>query len=94
MKPFKWNEEKNTKLKLERKLSFEDIESALLENCLRDIVEHPNQAEYSHQKIMMVEIVDYIHMVPFVEDEETIFLITIIPSRKMTKRYLRRDENE
>jgi len=27
-------------------------------------------------------------MVPFIEDEKTIFLKTIIPSRKMTKKYL------
>jgi hypothetical protein len=33
--------------------------------------------------------------VPFVEDDEVVFLKTIIPSRKMTKKYLGdKDENE
>jgi hypothetical protein len=29
-----------------------------------------------------------VYLVPFVEDEDTIFLKTIIPSRKATKEYL------
>ncbi|HUE84491.1 MAG TPA: hypothetical protein VMO26_00285 [Vicinamibacterales bacterium] len=31
---------------------------------------------------------DYVYLVPFVEDEHTVFLKTIIPSRKATKQYL------
>jgi hypothetical protein len=31
---------------------------------------------------------DYVYLVPFVEDEQTVFLKTIIPSRKATKQYL------
>ena len=31
---------------------------------------------------------DYVYLVPFVEDEQTVFLKTIIPSRKATKEYL------
>ena len=30
----------------------------------------------------------YVYLVPFVEDERTVFLKTIIPSRKATKEYL------
>ncbi|MFO7538208.1 MAG: toxin, partial [Chloroflexota bacterium] len=30
----------------------------------------------------------YVHLVPYVEDEEEIFLKTIVPSRKATKQYL------
>jgi hypothetical protein len=30
----------------------------------------------------------YVCLVPFVEDDEVIFLKTIVPSRKMTKQYL------
>jgi hypothetical protein len=32
--------------------------------------------------------------VPFVEDEHTVFLKTIIPSRKATKQYLGEDGDE
>jgi hypothetical protein len=31
---------------------------------------------------------EYVYLVPFVEDEHTVFLKTIIPSRKATKQYL------
>ena len=74
MKQYKWNSEKNEKLKLERKLGFEDVEASLIDGGLLDIVEHPNQIDYSHQKIMIVEIVGYVHMIPFVEDEEQFLL--------------------
>jgi len=36
-----------------------------------------------------VRIGDYIYSVPFVEDDRKVFLKTIIPSRKATKKYLR-----
>jgi hypothetical protein len=35
-----------------------------------------------------VEINNYVYLVPFVETEKEIFLKTIIPSRKATKKYL------
>jgi len=38
------------------------------------------------------DIDGYAYLVPYVENEEEIFLKTIIPSRKATKRYLG-DEN-
>jgi hypothetical protein len=37
---------------------------------------------------MVVAIRGYAYLVPFVQDEEKIFLKTIIPSRKATKKYL------
>jgi len=37
--------------------------------------------------IFVFEIEGYIYYVPFVENEEKIFLKTIIPSRKLTKQY-------
>ena len=55
---------------------------------LLDTIEHPNADKYSNQKIFIVNIENYIYLVPFVESEESIFLKTIIPSRKMTKKYL------
>ena len=38
--------------------------------------------------MIIVNINDYAYLVPFVEDNQKIFLKTIIPSRKATKRYL------
>jgi predicted DNA binding CopG/RHH family protein len=42
--------------------------------------------KYPNQRIFIIDIEDYIYLVPFVEDEKSMFLKTIIPSRKMTKK--------
>ena len=52
-----------------------------------DTVDHPNQKRYPNQQIYIVTIEDYVYLVPFVETDEEVFLKTIIPSRKATKRY-------
>ena len=51
-----------------------------------EIYDHPNQAKYPGQKISAVVVEDYVYLVPFIESEEGIFLKTIIPSLKATKR--------
>jgi predicted DNA binding CopG/RHH family protein len=51
-------------------------------------LEHPNPDRYAGQRIFVVQREDYVYLVPFVEDEHTVFLKTIIPSRKATKQYL------
>jgi len=49
---------------------------------------HPNQRRYAGQRIFIVKVEECVCLVPFVEDDEVIFLKTIVPSRKMTKQYL------
>ncbi len=93
MKYLDWDDEKNQKLKEGRGISFEEIKIATESGKLLDIYLHPNQERYPDQKIMVVEIEDYIYLVPFVEDEEKYFLKTIFPSRKATKKYLRSKMN-
>ena len=61
---------------------------------LLDILEHPNPERYGVQRIFVVRREDYVHLVPFVEDEHTVFLKTIIPSLKATKEYLGEDPHE
>ena len=92
MKYFSWNEEKNELLKEERQISFEDVVFYIEMGFLLDVLEHPNQEKYKGQKIFVVQIEDYAYLVPFVEDEPEIFLKTIIPSRKATKKYLKGSE--
>lgn len=89
MKYFSWNVEKNRLLKLERNVSFEEVVFYIERGNILDIVEHPNQAKYQEQRIFIININDYAYLVPFVESEREIFLKTIIPSRKATKKYLR-----
>ena len=88
MKNFNWNSEKNNILINERNISFEEIIIAINENKIINVYEHPNQNKYPNQKIYEIELYDYIYLVPFIEDEKEIFLKTIIPSRKATKKYL------
>ena len=88
VKHFDWDKKKNEKLKKERGISFEEITEILKENKYIDVFDHPNQKEYPGQKIFVVIIEEYAYMVPFVEDKIKYFLKTIIPSRKMTKKYM------
>ncbi|MBN2266916.1 MAG: BrnT family toxin [Candidatus Babeliaceae bacterium] len=88
MKYFSWNNEKNQLLKKERNISFEEVVLHIEKKRILDIVEHPNQAKYKGQKIFVISIHNYAYLVPFVESGEEIFLKTIIPSRKATKKYL------
>ena len=89
MKYFDWEPVKNEQLINERGISFEEVLVAIEGGYLLDIMEHPNRARYPNQKIFIVRIEDYVYLVPFVEDEEKIFLKTIIPSRKATKKYIK-----
>ncbi len=60
---------------------------------LLDIIEHPNQEKYKEQRCYVVDIENYVFIVPYVESEQSIFLKTIFPSRKYTKMYLHRRIN-
>ncbi|MGB3023900.1 MAG: hypothetical protein WBB39_03815 [Candidatus Saccharimonadales bacterium] len=88
VKPFDWNSDKNARLRQERMIGFTEIVAAIESGNLLDDIRHPS-AKYPHQKIFVVEIDSYAYAVPYVEDNEKIFLKTIIPSRKATKKYLK-----
>ena len=85
---YRWNKEKNERLKIERCVSFEQITMHIERGDVLDIVSHPNQEKYPNQQLLVVEINDYAYLVPFVENENGKFLKTIIPSRKATRVYL------
>jgi len=73
--------------KRERGTSFEEVVFYVENGGLLDEIAHPNSQDYPHQRIFIVAIEDYVYLVPYVENEEEIFLKTIIPSRKFTKIY-------
>ena len=77
MKYFNWDEEKNSELIKNRNLSFEEIVYWIMNDGLIDIIEHYNKEKYPNQEIFVVNIENYIYLVPFVEDDKTIFLKTI-----------------
>jgi len=88
---YDFDPEKNLKLKQERGISFEEIVTAIEEGYLVDVIDHHNADKYKHQKIYIVEVESYIYLVPFIEQSaDSVFLKTIFPSRKLTKKYLKR----
>ena len=88
MSVYVWNSDKNDWLFRVRGISFEQAVHCIENEGLLDVLVHPNSKKYPNQRMFIVEIANYVHLVPFVESEEQIFLKTIIPSRKATKRYL------
>mgnify|MGYP005849399283 CR=1 FL=1 len=88
MKSFRWNPDKNLKLQAERGVSFEQVLQAITNNHVLDIIQHPNREKYPFQRIFIIEMNQYVYLVPFIETDQEIFLKTIIPSRKLKKQYL------
>jgi uncharacterized DUF497 family protein len=94
VKYFAWDDAKNAKLKADRGIGFEEIVFHIERGNLLNILEHPNSDRYAGQRIFVVQREDYVYLVPFVEDEHSVFLKTIIPSRKATKQYLGQEHDD
>ena len=91
MKPINWNSTKNRQLIAERGVSFEDVVFSIQKGLLLDDVEHPNSEKYPGQRIFVIDVDGYAFLVPYVENSKEIFLKTVIPSRKATRKYLGED---
>jgi hypothetical protein len=88
VKHFDWSDIKNTHLKVNRGIGFEDIQAAIEEGKILADIDHPIRSKYPNQKVFIIEFDEYAFVVPYVEDDTKIFLKTIYPSRRMTKKYL------
>jgi len=86
---YQWDDEKNAILKRTRGVSFEQAVMHVEGGDVLDVIAHPNKARYPNQQVLVVNINDYAYAVPFVEQGDERFLKTIVPSRKLTRRYLR-----
>ena len=87
-----WSKNGNKIFWLGRKklnISFEDVILSIENGYLLDDIEHPNKEKYQNQNIfvILVQIKNYVYLVPYVEEEDYIFLKTIIPSGQMNKKY-------
>ena len=91
---FNWDENKNRSLKKNRDISFEMIVYHIELGNILDILENPNKAKYKGQKLYVINIDNYAYVVPYVVKEEKIFLKTIFPSRKYTKKYLIKEKKD
>jgi len=85
---YAWNSEKNEELIKERGISFERAIYHIEKQEVLDIIRNPNSAKYPNQRMFIINIDNYAYLVPFVENDSEIFLKTIIPSRKATRKYL------
>jgi uncharacterized DUF497 family protein len=94
MNVFQWDNKKNDWLKKNRGVSFEQVVILMERKDVIEIIEHPNQDRYPKQRIAIIRIDDYVYLVPYVQESGTIFLKTIIPSRKATNKYLRTQDEK
>jgi uncharacterized DUF497 family protein len=94
MKPFRWAPQKNDQLRDERGISFEEITVAVEAGALLDVLAHPSPGKYPRQKIMVVVVASYAYLVPFVEEDDYLFLKTIIPSRKATRSFITKESDD
>ena len=88
-----WNNEKNELLKQTRNICFEDVEKVILDGGLLDIKPHFNSEKYPNQKILILKLNNYIHYIPFIMNNDILFLKSIIPSRKLNKIYNLKDQS-
>ena len=91
MKCLDWNTEKSDSLRTIRGIGFEDIVFHVEHGDVLDDYAHPNQEKCPEQSIMVVGVNNYAYLVPYVETDDTLFLKTIIPSRKATEKYFWRE---
>jgi len=84
MKYLNWDSKRNERLKREREISFEQIAYLIESGQIIGIEENPG---HSNQKMYILAIENYAFIVPYVENDNEIFLKTAFPSRKYTKRY-------
>lgn len=89
MRVFNWNKDKGKELKEKKGIGFKEAAYLIENGGVLRVIDNPNQAKYSGQKMFIIKDRDYAWLVPFVEDDKQIFLKTIIPSRKATKKYLK-----
>jgi hypothetical protein len=75
-------------------VSFEAVLVSIQQGNVLDDSSHPDREKYPNQRLLVVKIKEYAYLVPYVETDTEIFLKTIIPSRKATKKYLSGSKND
>jgi uncharacterized DUF497 family protein len=81
-----WDEAKNADLKRAWGVSFEDVVEAMETGLVLADEPHPSSTRYPGQRVLVVEIAGYAHVVPYVPGDGRIFLKTIYPSRRANRR--------
>lgn len=79
---YDFNNEKNKLLFNERGVTFQHVIDSISEKGVLLDFQHPNTEKYPKQRIFVVGIFGYTYCVPYVENDDVIFMKTIFPSRK------------
>lgn len=93
-KVIRWNPEKGSRIRKNTTrggIGFEECLIAIEESRVLDVIRNPS-VNFPDQRAYVLNIEGYAYLVPFVEDEEEIFLKTLYPSRKLTAFYLDKKE--
>ena len=77
---------KNTRLIRERGIGFEQIIALIEGSKLVQVLEHRNREKYPNQLLYEVDVNGYVHVVPAVREGRILFLKTIYPSRRATRK--------
>jgi hypothetical protein len=73
------------------RISFAEIVFPVEHGAILDIIEHPNQERYGGQRVIVVQIDDYVYLVPCVEEvEEEEYVVSKLSFRavKATRKYI------
>ncbi len=84
---YEYNAEKSALLERERGINFDAVIRLIEAGNILNVYDHPNQEKYPHQQIYELDIAGYVYLVPFIRQENSVFLKTIFPSRTATKHY-------
>ena len=79
---FGWDEKKNQELKSEGRPSFEDAVHAIADH---GVLKEDKNPIHPKQRIFVVLIDDYPHVIPFEVRGSLLWLITVYPARKYKK---------
>ncbi len=95
-KHIRWDSDKARQLSQDKSrgnISFEDCVIAIEDGRVLDDIPNPN---YPHQRMLLLNINNYVYVVPYVIEEAGFFFKTIFPSRRHTELYLpnQRQNNE
>jgi uncharacterized DUF497 family protein len=83
---YAFDPEKNAWLIRERGISFEQIIALIEGGKLIQVIEHPDREKYPNQLLYEVDVDGYVYVVPVVREGRALFLKTIYPSRKATRK--------
>ena len=83
---YAFDPQKNAWLIRERAIGFEQIIALIESSKLIQVLDHPNAEKYPNQLLYEVDVDGYVHVVPVVREGRILFMKTIYPSRKATRK--------